>query len=111
MIKRIMAFVLGVGLLTGCSSAPDLEGTWILSSGQEEKGCTQRFTFLEKGNVEVQNEDEMPFVMSFERLEGDQYKMDGKQNANLTHFKVVDKKLHVRVSGATETCFYDQIKS
>lgn len=108
-MKGLLGFLFLVSfLLSGCSGS-SLEGTWILTAGQEDKGCTQRFTFLEKGNVEVQNEGERPFVATYEQVGDNQYKMDTKTQSNLVQMKVINKKLHVKVSGGTEQCFYDQI--
>ncbi|SHF23408.1 hypothetical protein SAMN05444392_11165 [Seinonella peptonophila] len=108
-MKRLLGVLLGVCLLAGC--AWDLDGTWILSSGQDSKGCTKRFTFLEKGNVEVENDGEMPFVVSYERVGANQYKMDTKTSSNLISFKIEGKKLQAKISGGTATCLYDQINS
>lgn len=98
--------VVGLVLLTACSSS--LDGAWVLSSGQEERGCTERFTFLDGNNIEIKDTKDKSVVATYERVGPDQFKLDMQITSILVHMKVTDEK-QLLMKSSDKLCMYDKV--
>lgn len=103
-MKKIAPIILAVLLLTACSSG--LNGTWFLSTGQEDRGCSERFVFLDGNNVEIKDQDGKAIVATYDQVGKNQYKLDMNITAILVEMKRMDEKLMVKTGDIM--CMYDQ---